>query len=250
MARKPICVRSADSADGGGFTIEVNNPKGCPKILHRKIPGYGTVSSGLKPSNFVVASLLAIILLIGYVFILFFVIDLQNVLIEIVGCVIAVFSLGHVFILFLASRCRQIREWHACEHKAINLLRSSASINMENLKKSSRINSHCGVVGTVSGSAAGRVPVCLRAFLFINYPVICWVYRPVESLFINEPINQLVIFWCISIPFWLMYVALSFSVISFLVQYFMTTAKPSEDKLEQSLELAKNIERIVDDKEV
>lgn len=49
-----------------------------------------------------------------------------------------------LIISFIISQRNSACQWHACEHKVIRLLESELDINLENLKKMSRISPNCG----------------------------------------------------------------------------------------------------------
>lgn len=234
MRRKPINVLYGNSTENG-FILRIISPKDSSRILEKNIPGYYK-DRRFEPkiSNVIISFLLTVMIFIGCIFILFFVIDIQNIIIEIIGCCVAIFSSAYMFLAFLVFVYKSDREWHACEHKVVNLLQSSLVINEKNLKKASRINFRCGTFRA-----------CWIILLFVNYIVICWAYYSIESLSFYGLISQLFIFGVISIIFSAVFIALIFIIICPLMQYFLFTARPSEDKLEQSLELAKEIEKIV-----
>jgi hypothetical protein len=137
------------------------------------------------------------------------------------GCFIACFSSLSLWEVLWVFMNRNIREWHACEHKVSNLLESDKSINMDNLKKSPREHLRCGTrIGVYSLFA---FPYYLAILLFS-----CYFYNVLGFYWFSGAIFLSFVFYL----FFMVY------VMAFIFQKFVTTAKPSDDKLRESLELA------------
>lgn len=234
MTRKPI--RSQEGrAEENGFMLRIRAP--AYKRIDSdffKTPNYEITD--YDPMFSIIDWLFTGLVLVLYSFILSSVINLQNIFIEMLGYAIMIISVLYTPNLFYMFRNRQIREWHACEQQTINLLESCDDINMENLKRASRIRRDCGT---------GML--CTRTFSFIYCILVYYLcYGCIRFFSIENSFFCLSIFVIISVTFWRLYYPLFIlKLFSPLTQYFITTAKPSEDKLEQALEVAKKIDRIV-----
>lgn len=124
--------------------------------------------------------------------------------------------------LYTISGWQAVKEWHGAEHKTIRLLqkhfKEGAELNLENLKTMKRFNSKCGTTSN-SASISRYVFFCaaLLAAPFVYYPILFILL----SLFVFPR-------------------PLSFFM-SYILQSFVTTAEPSEEKLTAGLEVAKEI---------
>lgn len=111
-------------------------------------------------------------------------------------------------------------QWHACEHKTINLLRSDKKVSLENLKKAKRVHWDCG-----TGFSSLLFVVSLGVLLLLKNGLLTWLWQ--------EQIAP----WYI-LPFLWGLIGLSFGP-SLLLQYFFTTAEPTEEQLQEALDVAK-----------
>lgn len=106
---------------------------------------------------------------------------------------------------------------------------------MDNLKKASRIRKNCGT--TI---------LCPKTFSFIYFVAIyCLFCSCIKLLSIENPAYYWLIFGIMALEFKRLYPLFVIKIFSPLTQHFITTARPSEDKLKEALKLAKEIEEIV-----
>jgi len=109
---------------------------------------------------------------------------------------------------------RKEREYHACEHKVIALIRSGKPVSMETLKSASRFAFGCGTswVSTISFSAIFISAIIIMPYSIWIVPLILIVY-PSACIFL-----------------------------SWFFQYFFTTAEPEKECLIEALEVAERID--------
>lgn len=106
-----------------------------------------------------------------------------------------------------------IKECHACEHKIFALLADKKlEPTIENLERMPRITSDCG---TIIMAVTAILPIGLLLWLAI-----------INSLKINSIVLTILLL-------------ILFFIAPFIIQFFCTTAKPSQEKLEEALEVAK-----------
>lgn len=124
--------------------------------------------------------------------------------------------------LYTISGWQAVKEWHGAEHKTIRLLQKhfeeGAELNLENLKAMKRFDSKCGT--TLNSASISRYVFFCAALLaapFVYYSVLAVLL----ALFIFP--RPIALF------------------ISYILQSFVTTAEPSEEKLIEALETAQKI---------
>lgn len=115
---------------------------------------------------------------------------------------------------------KKTNQWHACEHKAANMLLYCDEITLENLKKEGRCHPHCGSVQ----NGHRFTPVLLFFFCSFSY--------------ILNPDNARLAFL-----FYLIILSGLFATtrgaFDFILQYLFTTRKPTEEQLKEALRIAK-----------
>ncbi len=126
--------------------------------------------------------------------------------------------------LYIVSGWQSVKEWHGAEHKTIHLIqkhfKEGTELNLENLKAMNRFDAKCG---TTSNSVSIGRYICFCAallvapFLFIHYSIL---------------------FILLSL---LVFPRLLAFFMSYILQSFITTAEPAEEKLIAGLEVAKEI---------
>lgn len=120
------------------------------------------------------------------------------------------------FLLLSEILGKNLLEYHACEHKVISLITKGLWPSLENLKKLPRISLHCGSINQGMGAAApliwGILYTVLNLAPKINLPIVVLLFILSVCLTIAAP---------------------------FLLQLFFATAEPSEEKLKEALEVAK-----------
>lgn len=121
---------------------------------------------------------------------------------------------------------KELKEWHACQHKTMNLLASDEALSMESLKKQSSKHVHCEV---------GMAAMC--CLLFVFYLGIILVDK------LTAPLLGKSFFWLIFIVLYFPYAIFVSKYISIPVQKFLI-AEPGDEKLNESLDLAMRVSRI------
>lgn len=114
---------------------------------------------------------------------------------------------------------KKIFQWHACEHKVIHLINKNLPITFENLRKMKRISLECGTFIFTLG--------CSVAMLF---------YLAFNQSQIVRYTGQQVFYWIFAI---LLIMSVIFFLPSIIFQYFISTAEPTEEQLEETLRVAK-----------
>lgn len=112
---------------------------------------------------------------------------------------------------------KDLREYHACEHKVIVLLTENLPPTLENLKKMPRVVLSCG-----------SVPTGIRAVCPTIVGIGLLIFKILPQ--VNPAIILLLIPLLCLIP-------------SLLFQFFLATRKPSEEKLKEALEVAEEFYR-------
>jgi len=131
-------------------------------------------------------------------------------------CFSAISALYMTAFIFFIPR-KDLREYHACEHKVIVLLTENLPPTLENLKKMPRVEFSCGSV-PVGIQAVGPVTIGIGL-------LICKTSPQVNSAIILLLIPAV----CL--------------ILSLLLQFFICTREPSEEKLRESLEVAEEFYR-------
>lgn len=139
---------------------------------------------------------------------------------------------------------KQTREWHACEHKAIELIASGKDATYENLASQHMVSIHCGTAGIVMSNqllmTAWGVGTCLY-WLSDDYAAIC---ISILFLFFGSCLSLIILkdFAEYLRPSSLEYlVALPASIFPYLVERFFALKEPPREKMLIALEVVKNI---------
>lgn len=242
MAEKSRQMVNAQSgcASHNGFEIQVLDNAGVNKTVESL--NYKNEDYSLRYSAIIVFWP-ALAVLAFYNFILFYVLNHDSALIQYFGLLVAIWSAIHFYSLLFIACDHQSKEWHGCEHKVVNLLCGNKAITLENLRQTSRVHRGCG---THSG--------CVWIFLFIYYAAVSIVYNFMAMGLANHqtfgPIFDYFWWWLFGVLFLLpfpIYGILIYLVVSPLVQYFITTAESSEEKLREALEVAEKAYNIAAD---
>ena len=130
---------------------------------------------------------------------------------------------GALFVILTVMAFRLVatrieREYHACEHKVIHLIICGSEITLSNLARMPRTAFACGTTTPV-GLSWIIFTIAIGILFPSWYMVLGFIICPFLCLFL-----------------------------SWFVQFFFTTAEPSEERLEESLAVAKmiNVWRIAD----
>ncbi len=148
---------------------------------------------------------------------------LSYILITIFWFILTIYA-ALIFAVLATSQLffKKENQWHACEHKAVNLLSHFDKITMENLKKESRCHLKCGTHKDIY-----RFGPVLFLF-FCSFP---YLIRPSSK--------------CLVILLYLAIILGLYTTIkggfNFFIQYFFMTKKPTEEQLKETLRVAKII---------
>lgn len=112
-------------------------------------------------------------------------------------------------------------QWHACEHKAGNLLDSNLDLTLDNMRKTSRFHSRCGTQ---------RVSVVML-FLLGEYLLLSLTKLSILSVLMWSP-------WFLVI--YVVACSFDFQLPPSPLQY-LTTRNPNEEQLEEALRVAQEI---------
>lgn len=115
---------------------------------------------------------------------------------------------------------KKTNQWHACEHKAVNMLLYCDEVTMENLKKESRHHSDCGTTDCEYRFG----PAIFLFFCSFHYLV-------------NFD-NARLVFLLYLIILWSLFTATR-GGFAFFLQYCFMTRKPTEEQLKETLRVAK-----------
>lgn len=118
-----------------------------------------------------------------------------------------------LYSFFLDSTSKQ---WHGCEHMAADLIRSRKEINLENLRKAKRVNFRCGTT-TVLCQILPLFIILLLLMLLINNEMISAELFCLGSITFHVP---------------------GVLGVSYLLQKFVVTARPTEEQLKDALDVA------------
>jgi uncharacterized protein YqhQ len=116
--------------------------------------------------------------------------SVARILIE--GAARAAILLGYLMLIGFISSVHRVFEYHGAEHKAINCLESGDPVDVEHVKKSSRLHPRCGtgfivvvaLVSTIVFSPLAVFPIWVRVLLQIALvPVVAAVsYEAIRAL--------------------------------------------------------------------
>ena len=139
-----------------------------------------------------------------------------------IGAAFFIFYLVVVYFIFevFKARSQTRREYHACEHMAIALLRSRKALTLQNLQKMSRISTACSTTAIT---------------LMMVFPP--WIFIFTIQIWKNP---ALVVILAV-MTFFLFCACFS---ISWAIQRFNATAVPSKEKLMETLAVVKIFDQI------
>ncbi len=140
-----------------------------------------------------------------------------------------------LYVLVSVIKRKELREWHACEHKSIVLLEAGLEPTVENLRKCPAVLINCG---TVHESAKLELYFCVfyalsRSDIFSNpnladwLVVAMWISCMFYLFFATASFSY---FHFLFFPFWLPCIFLPL-----LAEKFCSTKNPSPDKLERTI---------------
>ncbi|NCN53055.1 DUF1385 domain-containing protein [Candidatus Wolfebacteria bacterium] len=130
---------------------------------------------------------------------------------------------------------KDLREWHALEHKSIVLLESNNDLTIENLKSCPTATIYCGVTKSAALTQLLILTIILPFIFVYLVPDNKWS----KTFIIDIPIASIYL-WLIhrkSFDFddWpkiaLMIISLPFTILPLLIQKLFTLKEPSEDKM-------------------
>ena len=143
------------------------------------------------------------------------------------GCVLSFLScLLLCALIWTIVKNKESKEWHACQHKTMNLLSSGEIPSMDNFKKQSKKHAYCEV-----GMAA------MSCLIFVFY---------LGVVFIDKwamPFLGKSYFWLMFVILYFPYAILVSKCLSDPMQNLIIV-EPSEEKLKESLDLALRVVRI------
>lgn len=111
-------------------------------------------------------------------------------------------------------------QWHACEHKVVNLIKSGKKVNLENLKRAKRVHWDCGT-WIISMLFVGS----LGTLILLKNGLLTWLWQEQYAPWYILPLA-----WGL--------IGLAYAP-SLPLQYFFTTAEPTEAQLKESLEVVR-----------
>lgn len=143
------------------------------------------------------------------------------------GCVLCFLScLVLCAFIWTIVKNKESKEWHACQHKTMNLLSSGEIPSVDNFKKQSKKHAYCEV-----GMAA------MSCLLFVFYLGVVFIDKW------TTPFLGKSYFWLMFVILYFPYTILVSRCLSGPTQNLII-AEPSEDKLKESLDLALKVLRI------
>src|SRR3989338_5896131 len=214
-------IEGRSNYTGFGLKIEINDYKKAVKTQNYN-PGY-SVNKKSNVFNLFFASTFCLMIL-SFFLLNFLALTAPQFSF---GCVLSFLSCMLLCGFLWTMVNQEPREWHACQHKTMNLLSSDEILSMENLKKQSKEHIHC---------EAGMAAMC--CLLFIFYLSIVFFDK------LTMPLLGKSYFWLLFLILYFPYAILVSKYISIPIQKYLLTAEPSEEKLKESLDLAKGVLRI------
>lgn len=119
------------------------------------------------------------------------------------------------------------KQWHACEHKVGHLFEKKLKVNLENLKKMGRVHRCCGDSILIENLLSKSIII----FLFVAAYLVSVCFMGLGFLLGLALLGIVAVIWMI---------------ISGLIAYVFTTAKPIEEQLRETLQVAKEFKSKLD----
>lgn len=144
-----------------------------------------------------------------------------------------------LFLLIIENKFNPscMRQWHACEHKIINLLESDEDLTIENFKKAPHFHPRDGSKSIISDYSKSINKITIFNYLVIF--MLLWIAGHFLLFFLLSALS-------LTLAIHLCFLSSETKICTFLSALYqlINTAEPEEWQIEESLAVAKEIKQI------